>query len=276
MEAETAPLVEEVVVVKKEEEVVAVEKLEEEKEISSCKVSELAHLEKKALQEFKGLISDALSKRELTNQDTPPQTEQPQPEAGPVVGEKKLKKGELPWAPPEEVKLWGVRLLADEKSDVVLLKFLQARAFKAKEAVAMLKSAVQWRRDFDVEGLLGEEFGSDLDSVIYTHGVDRDGRPVCYNAYGEFQRKELYDTAFSDAGKRERFLRWRIQFLEKFIRQHLDFSPGGICSVVQVNDLKNTPGRAKWELRQTTNQAVLLMQDNYPEFVAKQVMEFVA
>lgn len=149
-------------------------------------------------------------------------------------------------------------------------------AFKAKEAMAMLKRTVQWRRDFDVEGLLGEEFSSDLDSVVYIYGVDRDGCPVCYNAYGEFQRKELYNTAFSDARKRERFLRWRIQFLEKFIRQHLDFSPGGICSVVQVNDLKNTPGRAKRELRQTTNQAVLLMQDNYPEFVAKQVMEFVA
>jgi hypothetical protein len=51
----------------------------------------------------------------------------------------------------------------------------------------------------------------------------------------------------------------------------LDFNPGGICTIVQVNDLKNSPGPTKWELRQATKQALQLLQDNYPEFVAKQV-----
>ncbi|MBA0699326.1 hypothetical protein Goari_000974 [Gossypium aridum] len=102
------------------------------------------------------------------------------------------------------------------------------------------------------------------------HGFDKEGHPVCYNVYGEFQNKELYQNTFADEEKRSKFLRWRIQFLEKSIRK-LDFSPNGISTIVQVNDLKNSPGPGKRELRQATNQALHLLQDNYPEFVAKQV-----
>ncbi|MCE3050730.1 hypothetical protein HAX54_047964 [Datura stramonium] len=64
-----------------------------------------------------------------------------------------------------------------------------------------------------------------------------------YNVYGEFQNKELYNKTFGDEEKRNKFLRWRIQFLERSIRK-LDFNPGGINTI---------------------------FQDNYPEFVAKQV-----
>ncbi|KAK5785556.1 hypothetical protein PVK06_040152 [Gossypium arboreum] len=103
------------------------------------------------------------------------------------------------------------------------------------------------------------------------HGFDKEGHPVCYNVFGEFRNKELYQKTFSDEEKRQNFLRWRIQFLEKSIRK-LDFRPGGICTIVQVNDLKNSPGPAKWELRQATKQALHLLQDNYPEFVARQVL----
>ncbi|KAK7275542.1 hypothetical protein RIF29_16661 [Crotalaria pallida] len=46
---------------------------------------------------------------------------------------------------------------------------------------------------------------------------------------------------------------------------------GVVNTSVQVNDLHNSPGPAKHELRQTTNQALQLLQDNYPEFIAKQV-----
>ncbi|KAK6150347.1 hypothetical protein DH2020_015279 [Rehmannia glutinosa] len=43
----------------------------------------------------------------------------------------------------EEVFIWGLKLLEDEKTDVVLLKFLRARDFKVKEAFAMLKNTVK-------------------------------------------------------------------------------------------------------------------------------------
>ncbi|XWS44590.1 hypothetical protein CRYUN_Cryun15aG0060100 [Craigia yunnanensis] len=173
--------------------------------------------------------------------------------------------------PPEEISsIWGIPLLADERSDVILLKFLRARDFKVKDAFAMLKNTIRWRKEFGINELLEQDLGDDLKKVVFMHGFDKEGHPVCYNVYGEFQNKELYQKTFSDEEKRQNFLRWRIQFLEKSIRK-LDFSPGGICTIVQVNDLKNSPGPAKWELRQATKQALQLLQDNYPEFVARQV-----
>lgn len=175
---------------------------------------------------------------------------------------------------PEEVSIWGIPLLADERTDVVLLKFLRARDFKVKESFAMIKNTIQWRKDFKIDELLEENLGNDLEKVAFMHGSDKEGHPVCYNVYGEFQNKELYQKAFSDEEKREKFLRWRIQFLEKSIRK-LDYNPGGICTIVHVNDLKNSPGLGKWELRQTTKHALQIFQDNYPEFVAKQVVNLI-
>ncbi|XP_057973114.1 patellin-3-like [Malania oleifera] len=193
------------------------------------------------------------------------------PAAEPEAAPAEKKEGEAPVPPaPEEVFIWGIPLLGDDRSDVILLKFLRARDFKVKEAFAMIKNAVRWRKEFGIEGLLEEDLGNDLDKVVFMSGFDKEGHPVCYNVYGEFQSKELYQNTFSDEEKRTKFLRWRIQFLENSIRK-LDFSPSGICTIVQVNDLRNSPGPGKRELRQATNQALHILQDNYPEFVAKQV-----
>lgn len=175
-----------------------------------------------------------------------------------------------PPPPPEEVFVWGIPLLGDERSDTILLKFLRARDFKVKDAFTMIKNTVRWRKEFGIESLLEEDLGNELEKVVFMDGFDKEGHPVCYNAFGEFQNKELYQNTFSDEEKRNKFLRWRIQFLEKSIRK-LDFSPSGICTIVQVNDLKNSPGPGKRELRLAYNQALHLLQDNYPEFVARQV-----
>jgi hypothetical protein len=106
--------------------------------------------------------------------------------------------------------------------------------------------------------------------MVFMHSSDKEGHPVCYNVYGEFQNKEMYQKIFFNEEKRQKFLKWRIQFLERSIWK-LDFSPGGICTIVQVNDLKNSPGPGKRGLRQATKQALQLLQDNYIEFIAKQV-----
>ncbi|KAE8694963.1 Patellin-2 [Hibiscus syriacus] len=171
---------------------------------------------------------------------------------------------------PQEISIWGVPLLADERSDVILLKFLRARDFKVKEAFTMLQNTIRWRKEFGIDELVEQDLGDNLEKVVFMHGFDKEGHPVCYNVFGEFQNKELYQRTFSDEDKRQNFLRWRIQFLEKSIRK-LDFSPGGVCTIVQINDLKNSPGLTKWELRQATKQALQLLQDNYPEFVARQM-----
>lgn len=171
---------------------------------------------------------------------------------------------------PEEVSIWGIPLLQDERSDVILLKFLRARDYKVKDAFTMIKNTVRWRKEFEIDALLEQDHGNDWDKVAFTHGYDKKGHPVCYNAFSEFQNKDLYQNTFSTDEKRQKFLKWRIQFLEKSIRK-LDFSPTGISSFVQVNDFKNSFGIGKRELWHATKLAVQLLQDNYPEFLAKQV-----
>lgn len=171
---------------------------------------------------------------------------------------------------PEEVSIWGIPLLADERSDVILLKFLRARDFKVKEAFTMIRNTVRWRKEFGVDELLDEDLGNDYDKVLFTHGCDKEGRVVCYNVFGEFQNKELYQNTFSDAEKRSKFLKWLIRFLERIIRG-LDFSPKGVNSIVLVNDLKNSPGYGKRDVSKIIDKFLVILQDNYPEFVAKQL-----
>ncbi|GFP81429.1 patellin-3 [Phtheirospermum japonicum] len=212
----------------------------------SNKISDLSNPELKSLQDFKLLVQEALNDGSLF---TPASTS-----------------SNL----PVETSIWGVPLMKDDRSDVILLKFLRARDFKVKESFSMLKNTLKWRRDFNVDELVNEDLGDDLEKVVFMHGHDKEGHPVCYNVYGEFQNKELYARTFGDEEKRKKFLRWRIQFLERSIRK-LDFSPGGINTIFQVSDLKNSPGPGKRELRIATKQALQILQDNYPEFVAKQV-----
>ncbi|KAF0926952.1 hypothetical protein E2562_028538 [Oryza meyeriana var. granulata] len=175
-------------------------------------------------------------------------------------------------AAPKEELIWGVPLTGDdERTDTVLLKFLRAREFKVKEAMAMLKAAVLWRKRFGIDAVLAADLGlPELENVVFYRGADREGHPICYNVYGEFQDKDLYEKAFGDEEKRERFLKWRIQLLERGILDQLDFSPSGICSMVQVTDLKNSPPMLG-KHRSVTRQALALLQDNYPEFIAKKI-----
>ncbi|KAK2996911.1 hypothetical protein RJ639_017558 [Escallonia herrerae] len=231
----------------------------------SNRVADLSDSERAALDELKQLVQAAISSHEF---DFPvaPQPKADEPQTSTQETEIKVAAS----ASPDEVSIWGVPLLADERSDVMLLKFLRARDFKPKDAFAMLKDTIRWRKTFSIDALVDEDLGDDLEKVVFMHGSDKEGHPVCYNVYGEFQNKELYQKTFADEEKRMKFLRWRIQFLERSIRK-LDFSPGGICTIFQVSDLKNSPGPAKRELRLATRQALMLLQDNYPEFVAKQV-----
>lgn len=219
----------------------------------SNKEADLSDSERKALEELKQLIREAIDSN-LFNSESKSE-ENPEKE----------KKQEA-----KEVSIWGIPLLKDERSDVILLKFLRARDFKAKDAFVMIRNTIRWRKEFGIDELLDEDLGDDMEKVVFMHGQDKEGHPVCYNGYGEFQNKELYQKAFSDEEKRMKFLRWRIQLLEKSIRK-LDFSPGGVSTIFQVSDLKNSPGPGKKELRLATKQALQVLQDNYPEFVAKQV-----
>ncbi|KAL0300960.1 UNVERIFIED_CONTAM: Patellin-4 [Sesamum radiatum] len=173
----------------------------------------------------------------------------------------------------KDITLWGVPLLpskGDKRTDVLLLKFLIAREFKSSDAFEMLRNTLQWRKEQKMDSILDEDFGNDYDSVGYMKGLDREGHPVCYNVFGVFADDEVCDKTFGTEASRERFLRWRLQLLEKEI-QKLDFRPGGVSTLVQINDLKECPGPARKDLRLVSKQAVAILQDNYPEFVARNI-----
>ncbi|WZZ05951.1 LOW QUALITY PROTEIN: hypothetical protein YC2023_091872 [Brassica napus] len=161
--------------------------------------------------------------------------------------------------------IYGVPLLQDERSDVILLKFLRARDFKVKEALTMLKNTVQWRKENKIDELVEE--ASEFEKMVFAHGVDKEGHVVIYSSYGEFQNKEL----FSDKEKLNKFLNWRIQLQEKCVRA-LDFSsPDAKSSFVFVSDFRNAPGLGKRALWQFIRRAVKQFEDNYPEFASREL-----
>jgi hypothetical protein len=43
--------------------------------------------------------------------------------------------------------------------------------------------------------------------MVFMHGSDKEGHPMCYNVYGEFQNKEMYQKTFSNEEKRQKFLK---------------------------------------------------------------------
>ncbi|KAF3593437.1 hypothetical protein DY000_02026500 [Brassica cretica] len=166
--------------------------------------------------------------------------------------------------------MWGVPLLGgDDRADVILLKFLRARDFKVGDSLRMLEKCLEWREEFKTEKLTEEDLGfKDLEGrVAYMRGYDKEGHPVCYNAYGVFKEREMYERVFGDEEKLNKFLRWRVQVLERGVKL-LHFKPGGVNSIIQVTDLKDMPKR---ELRVASNQILSLFQDNYPEMVATKI-----
>jgi hypothetical protein len=163
----------------------------------------------------------------------------------------------------------NVAPVTDERADVVLLKFLRARDFRVRDAHAMLLRCAAWRAEFGADGVAEEDLGfKDLEGVVaYMHGWDREGHPVCYNAYAVFRDRDMYERAFGDGERLARFLRWRVQVMERGVRA-LSLRPGGVNAIIQVTDLKDMPKR---ELRAASNQILSLFQDNYPEMVARKV-----
>ncbi|CAN6912955.1 unnamed protein product [Brassica oleracea] len=133
--------------------------------------------------------------------------------------------------------MWGVPLLGgDDRADVILLKFLRARDFKVGDSLRMLEKCLEWREEFKTEKLTEEDLGfKDLEGrVAYMRGYDKEGHPVCYNAYGVFKEREMYERVFGDEEKLNKFLRWRVQVLERGVKL-LHFKPGGVNSIIQDN-----------------------------------------
>ncbi|CAD6335880.1 unnamed protein product [Miscanthus lutarioriparius] len=179
----------------------------------------------------------------------------------------------------KDIALWGVPLLpskGDEATDVVLLKFLRARDFKAGAAFEMLRRTLLWRRDWtsfsvDAGADADADLPEELAGACYLDGADREGHLVCYNALDVFADDAVYKNALGTEEGKARFLRWRVRAMELHVAE-LDLRPGGAASLLQVTDLRNSPGPAKKDLRIAVKQVLDLFQDNYPELVARNIL----
>ncbi|KAL1367569.1 hypothetical protein HN51_021640 [Arachis hypogaea] len=208
---------------------------------------------KKSLLEFRGKVEDAILRNYLLGE-----------------GSKKLTPEEL-----KDISLWGIPLLPSkghEGTDIILLKFLKAKDYKVSEALDMLQKTLNWRIENRVDRILDEEdLGSEFEHASFLNSRDKEGRPVCYHLYGIFNDKSLYKKTFGTQQKRERFLRWRIQLMERAVRK-LCFKEGGVDSVIQVYDLKRASPQRMKELESISKQALLLIQNYYPELVWKNIV----
>lgn len=177
-----------------------------------------------------------------------------------------------------DMTLWGVPLLSSkghQGTDVVLMNFLKARDYKVAEAFKALQKVLRWRMKHRVDGILDEKFSPEVENLWYTAGKDKKGRPVCYQVLGNFKKKDLQREIWGSHEQRQDLVRWRIQCLERGIRQ-LDFKPGGQNSIVLVTDLRNSPGTAMKEVRWITRKMLHIVHDNYPGLIYKNVRIVIA
>jgi hypothetical protein len=61
----------------------------------------------------------------------------------------------------------------------------ESRHLNVYEAREMLRTTLRWRKSFDIEGALTQEYPDDrFDNMAHIAGHDKEGRPVMYNLYG--------------------------------------------------------------------------------------------
>ncbi|KAJ1397832.1 CRAL/TRIO, N-terminal domain [Sesbania bispinosa] len=174
------------------------------------------------------------------------------------------------------ITLWGVPLLpskAHEGTDIVLRKFLKAKDFKVSDAFDMLQKTMIWRSKNNIEGILDEDLGSEFENAGFLNGRDREARPVSYHVCGIFRDKHLYKKTFGTQQKCDKFLRWRIQLIERAIEK-LSFREGGVDSIIQIYDLKNIPNQGMKELNSLSKKALIMFQNYYPELIHKSIVVY--
>ncbi|KAJ3772673.1 CRAL-TRIO domain-containing protein [Lentinula raphanica] len=164
------------------------------------------------------------------------------------------------------IQLWGVTIdpsnLLDARVSVVLMKFLRARNLNVTEAKTMFIATLRWRDEFNVEAACKEEFPQDVfGSLGHIYGKDKAGRPVVFNVYGGNQDLK---SVFGDV---QRFLRWRVAFMEKSI-ELLDFE--NIDQMIQVHDYAGVSMTSRdANSKNAASEASSIFSSHYPEFLHK-------
>ncbi|CAB4396229.1 unnamed protein product [Rhizophagus irregularis] len=169
----------------------------------------------------------------------------------------------LKGADVQNYTLWGVELNKDSNDrrlEVILIKFLKARNFEIDQAKEMLIKSIKWRIEFKTDEILSETFPASIfGKVGFFHKHDKENRPVTYNLYGGLDNNQVF-------GELERFIRWRVQLMEKGI-QLLDFV--NVDQMIQVHDY-NLVAYANYDstVKNASKNVTQVLQENYPEFLA--------
>ncbi|KAF9269104.1 CRAL/TRIO domain-containing protein [Marasmius fiardii PR-910] len=164
------------------------------------------------------------------------------------------------------VTLWGVKIdpanPLDAKTSVVLMKFLRARNLNPSAAHDMLVATLRWRDEFNVEAACKESFPDDVFGQIgHIYGRDKEKRPVVYNVYGG--NKDI-QAVFGDV---DRFLRWRVAFMEKGLEQ-LDFET--VDQMIQIHDYEGVSMTSRdANSKNAASQASSIFGAHYPELLYK-------
>ncbi|KAH7101554.1 CRAL-TRIO domain-containing protein [Auriculariales sp. MPI-PUGE-AT-0066] len=168
-------------------------------------------------------------------------------------------------SPPTSVEIWGVKLdpyvRPCPKEYLILYKFLKARDMVLDNAKTMLVDALKWRQEMNIPAIMEEAFPEDVFGKLgVVAGKDNDGRPVTYNVYSESKGKVA--EVFGDL---KRFIRWRVQLMEKGVAQ-LDFENVG--DMIQVHDYSGLgSGDRTPESKTAASEASKIFGDNYPELL---------
>ena len=170
-----------------------------------------------------------------------------------------------------DVKLWGVSLAAeaDRGSDaakVVLLKFLRAKDYNVDAAFEMLMARLEWQRTFRLDELLEkEDFGTAFEGHDTILGEDVQGRPLIISVFATMDTEVVF-------GDPQRFLRWRVQLMERALAKLQPWALGAPETLVQIHDyLDCAVLRKDPRVTEAVKLFTKTMGDNYPEMKGKTI-----
>jgi len=102
-----------------------------------------------------------------------------------------------------------------KQEDQVLIRFLRARNYDIGNAESMIRNAIQWRKDMDIENFIKWDFPKYYnDDIGYSfHGKDREGAPILWIPVGKWNGKNLVEN-----GEGENLLRWGFVMMERGLK----------------------------------------------------------
>ncbi|KAI8813687.1 CRAL-TRIO domain-containing protein [Cladochytrium replicatum] len=149
------------------------------------------------------------------------------------------------------------------------MRFLRARKMDIPKAVKMFSDYEQWRKEFDVEGIV-RTFGFPEKAEVsriyprFYHKVDKHGRPVYFEILGKVDAKELFNITTID-----RLLQYHVREYEKLTRYRLPACTAKHGSHIEqcctILDLKGVRLADFNSVRKIVQKVSQIAQDYYPE-----------